>query len=61
MKTLDMHGNSYDWQVEQGRVLHDLPPNDVAALHADYWERQHNTLPQAILHNGAPASRLRRR
>lgn len=45
MKTLDMHGNSQDWPVEQGRVLHDLPSNDAAASHRDYWERQHNGAP----------------
>ena len=52
MKTLDKEGNSRDWLVEQGRVLQDLPPNDLAASHADYWERQHNGPPQALAHHG---------
>ena len=53
MRTLDMQGNSYDWQVEQGRVLHELPSNEAAVLHAGYWERQHNTPMQGVGHNGA--------
>jgi hypothetical protein len=53
MKTLDGNGNLQDWQVAQGRVLQELPPNDAAASHRDYWERQHNSVPQAILFDGA--------
>jgi len=56
MKTLDKQGNSQDWPVEQGRVLHELAPNDVAALHADYWERQHNNPPRALGHTGTKPS-----
>ncbi len=53
MKTLDGKGDSRDWQVEQGRALQELPPNDAAASHRDYWERQHNSAPQAMLFDGA--------
>jgi hypothetical protein len=56
MKTLDMYGNSQDWLVEQGRVLQDLPSNDAADSHRDYWERQHN----GVVHETA-AWRLRLR
>jgi hypothetical protein len=52
MKTLDKQGNSQDWLVEQGRALQGLPANDSAASHRDYWERQHNSTPQVLPHNG---------
>jgi hypothetical protein len=52
MKTQDKQGNPQDWLVEQGRALQDLPSNDAAASHRDYWERQHNSAPQGLLHHG---------
>ncbi|MEJ2374246.1 MAG: hypothetical protein P8Y53_17065 [Pseudolabrys sp.] len=61
MKTLDMQGNSYDWVVEQGRVLQDLPANDAAVFHAAYWERQHNKWPQGLLAGTALAGLRQRR
>jgi hypothetical protein len=56
MKTLDNRGNSQDWLVEQGRALQELLPNDAAAHHAAYWERQHNSPPQAPARSGSKPS-----
>ena len=56
MKTLDNQGKSQDWLVEQGRALQDLLPNDAAPQHAAYWERQHNSPPQALMRSIAKSS-----